>query len=425
MANNFASNVTEKLLRKFLVGWNSDLVTLKTIDRQVITDADWDPTSGETIKVKRPHDYFTRRTAAGDISSGTNNSIQSGSSVATVQQYFTIKVDWTQKDEALFFDQPEKILKPIRKRMATDIETDFNGYMLKHGAHLVGTAGTAVTSWDHVSAVDAYTRSFGFPADDVYCQLGPYAIKSLASAQNGILNANLSGSSWEKASINMDFGGVMAYRSSSLVPHVVGAWDAGTTLNATPTATYVAVKDTFQMTLSIAGFDATTTGILKAGDMLQITDNDRFWLNQQTKNTMHDGTSPVKWTCVVTATVDSSAGGVAAPVVEGPAIFESNGQQNSVSSAITSGDAITVISGTADSTNYPNMFYHKQAFGIQFVELPPLQGWDSTVITIEDFSIRCTKYSDADTNVQKMRFDVLPAYVTYNPLLAGRFFGSA
>ena len=425
MANTFTSNVTEKLLRKFLEDWDSDLVTLKTIDRKVIKDSDWDPSSGDTVKVKRPHDYATRRTAGGDISSGTNNSIQSGSAVATVQDYFTIKVDWTNKDEALFFDQPEQILDPIRARFAVDLETDFNAYMLKHGAHIVGTAGTAVSSWDHVSAVDAYTRSFGFPADHVYCQLGPYAIKSLASAQNGILNANLSGSSWEKASINMDFGGVMAYRSSSLVPHVVGAWDSGVTLAATPTATYLSVKDTFQMSLDLQGFDASQTGILKAGDMLRVTDNDRFWLNQHTKNTMHDGTDPVKWTCVVTADVNSDGSGDVTVVVEGPAIFEADGQQNSVSSALADNDAVSVISGTADSTNYPNMFYHKQAFGIQFVELPVLAGWDSTTISVEDFSIRATKYSDPDTNIQKMRYDVLPAYVTYNPMLAGRFFGSA
>jgi hypothetical protein len=38
-------------------------------------------------------------------------------------------------------------------------------------------------------------------------------------------------------------------------------------------------------------------------------------------------------------------------------------------------------------------------------------------------SIRITKYSDGDANTQKIRFDLLPAYATFNPFFAGQGFG--
>jgi hypothetical protein len=47
-----------------------------------------------------------------------------------------------------------------------------------------------------------------------------------------------------------------------------------------------------------------------------------------------------------------------------------------------------------------------------------------TIATTEDgMSIRITKYSDGDANTQKIRFDLLPAYATFNPFFAGQGFG--
>ncbi|WP_410965898.1 P22 phage major capsid protein family protein, partial [Salmonella sp. SAL4438] len=43
------------------------------------------------------------------------------------------------------------------------------------------------------------------------------------------------------------------------------------------------------------------------------------------------------------------------------------------------------------------------------IPLPKLNSIDSAVATYEGFSIRVHKYSDGDANVQKMRFDLLPA----------------
>jgi hypothetical protein len=69
------------------------------------------------------------------------------------------------------------------------------------------------------------------------------------------------------------------------------------------------------------------------------------------------------------------------------------------------------------------MFYHKQAFGLGTVKLPKLYEGDTIATTEDGMSIRVTKYSDGDANKQKIRFDLLPAYATFNPFFAGQGFG--
>ena len=75
---------------------------------------------------------------------------------------------------------------------------------------------------------------------------------------------------------------------------------------------------------------------------------------------------------------------------------------------------------SADSTTFqPNLFYHPQAFSMASVKLPKLFSTDTTVVTEDGFSIRVSKYADGDANVQKVRFERLPAYAVLNPRFAG------
>jgi hypothetical protein len=109
--------------------------------------------------------------------------------------------------------------------------------------------------------------------------------------------------------------------------------------------------------------------------------------------------------------------------VAGPGINEANGQYNSVDSAITSGDVVTIINPAASTVYQPNLFYHEQAFGLGSVPLKKLFATDTIATTKDGMSIRVSRYSDGDANKQKVRFDLLPAYVTFNPFFAGQGFG--
>jgi hypothetical protein len=128
------------------------------------------------------------------------------------------------------------------------------------------------------------------------------------------------------------------------------------------------------------------------------------------------------WSGVVTEDV-TLVGGSGTFLIAGPAIFETNGQYNTCDSALADGDVVTIINAAASTVYQPNMFYHKEAFAIGSVPLKKLFATDTIMTTEDGMQMRVTKYADGDSNKQKIRFDLLPAYATLNPFFAGQAFG--
>ena len=58
--------------------------------------------------------------------------------------------------------------------------------------------------------------------------------------------------------------------------------------------------------------------------------------------------SAILWSSTVTADVTLDGSGAGTINVAGPAIFEANGQYNTVDSALASGDVITLLGATAE-----------------------------------------------------------------------------
>ena len=421
MANNLNSNVTRKVARVFLDAFESNRVVTKTVDTQLLSGK-FNPSSGSTVDFKRPHDYNSIRTSGGDISASTKSDIIAGKATGTVQNYFTVATEWGNVEEALELDQLDEILAPMARRIVTDLEVDLASYMLKNASLKYGSHGTAVDAWGDVAGAGALMDSLGVPMSaDKYYLMNPFTTTSLASAQNGLNAADgLVRTAWEKSQISSNFGGMMAMTSNALSSFTAGSGaDRAGTLSSAPDATYVTAKDTMTQSLAVTGFQANM--VVKAGDMVTIADVNR--LNLDTKQPMIDATgSNVAWTGVVTADVTLGASGDGTLVVAGPAIYEANGQYNTVDAAPANGAVVTLLSA-ADTLYQPNLFFVKQAFGIGTVKLPKLYATDTIATTSDGMSIRVTKYADGDANTQKVRFDLLPAYATFNPFFAGQGFG--
>ena len=216
MANNLSKNTVANILRKFLAPWQNDIVTLNTVNKTIIPKGSVNPRSGSTVQVKRPHQWKTERTSDGDISGGTRSDIIAATATANVQDYFTEHVEWSQLEEAIQLDQLDEILNPIRQKIITDMEVDFNKFIKNNGAQFLGTVDTAVDSWGDVAQVNSFCAALGFPVGDIYAQMGPYAIQDLADAQTGLAANGDVKSAWEKSIIPRNFGGVQAYVSNSL-----------------------------------------------------------------------------------------------------------------------------------------------------------------------------------------------------------------
>ena len=423
MPNNFDSNVTRPLAKVFLEKFESARVVTKSINSQLLQGR-FNPSTGSTVDFKRPTDYNSIRTSDGDISASTKSSIITGKASGTVQNYFTVATEWENVEEALESDQIEQLLAPMATRIVTDLEVDLAAYMQKNCNLVVGTPGTAVASWSDVGDVYATMDSIGIPKDQPWNYvMNPFATKVLADLQNSLSAGDrLVQSAWEMSQISSKFAGMRVFTSNALKSFTSGASaDRSGTLSATPDATYVTHKDTMIQSLAVTGF--TASGTIKAGDAIEIADNSRNRLNLSTRETVVGGSgAAIKWRGVVTADVTLGASGEGTILVAGPAINETNGQYNTVSSALASGDVVTLLGSTAQ-LRQPNLFYHPQAFGIGTVKLPKLYSTDTVATTEDGFSIRVSKYADGDANVQKVRFDLLPAYATFNPFFAGQGWG--
>ena len=150
MANNFDSNFTRKLMRSFLEGFETKRVLSKNVDTQLF-QGKFNPSTGDTIDVKRPTDYRTSRTPTGDLTAETKSDIITGKASAVVQNYYTVFVDYDEADEAIKMDQLDQLLDPMSTRIVTDLEVDYANFMMINSALLAGTPGTAADTWDDVA----------------------------------------------------------------------------------------------------------------------------------------------------------------------------------------------------------------------------------------------------------------------------------
>lgn len=428
MANNFDSNFTRKLAKVFLKNFETKRVLSKNVDTQLLKINKFKPDTGDTVDFKRPTDYTSKRTATGDISALNRSDIITGKASGTVQDYFTVDVDYDEADEAIKMDQLDQLLAPMATRIVTDLELDFANFMMKNSGLVAGTVGTAASTWDHIAEAGAVMQAHGIPADmPWYYVVNPFTQRNLASNQRSLGAGGSAGSlisdSIRRATVTEMFAGfdrvMTATTLGSYTTHT-GADRAGTIAATAPDTTYVTAKDTMTQVINVTAFEANLE--VKAGETLQITGRNR--LNLSTREVILDETgAKILFTGTVTEDVTLGASGEGAITVTGPAIFESSGAYNTVDSAPIVGDVVTLL-GSADTTIQPNLFWHKQAYAIGSVPIKKLHSTDTVATTEDGLQIRVSKYADGDANKQIVRFDFRPAYGVMNPFFAGQGFGS-
>ena len=425
MADNFDSNFSRKIMESFLDKFQSERTITKNVDTQLFAGK-FSPSTGESIDIKRPTDYVSVRTAKGDVSGETASSIVTGKATATVQDYFTSFVDYDEADEAIKMNQLDKLLAPMATRIVTDFETDYAKFMMKNSALLAGTVGTAIgaggDAWGDVAEAGAIMQSSGIPMDGMWnYAVNPFAQRKLAGDQRSLGGETGSMTANEKATIQENFAGMKVMTATTLGSYStgVGADRAGTVVG-TPVATYLSAKDTMTQVVGVTAFQANL--VVAAGETVTITG--RYRLNMSTREVVLDETgAPIVWTATVTEAVTLNGSGAGNLTLTGPAIFEANGQYNTVDSAIAASDIIT-LGGDASTIIQPNLFWHKQAFTCASVPIKKLHSTDTVATTEDGLQLRVSKGSNFLENSQKVRIDFRPAYGVMNPFFAGKGFGN-
>ena len=422
MANNFDSNISRKLMRSFIQGFEANRVVTKAVDTQAF-QGQFTPATGSTIDIKRPTDFKTKRTPGGDITGVGRSDIVVGKASATVQDFFTVDVEWTAVEEALRMDQMDQLLEPIAKRMVIDLELDFANFVMKNTSGVIGTTGVQVDTWEKVANMGAMMQSIGIQGDVSYF-MNPFTQAKLAGVQRS-LGAGPDGlikTAHEQATISKNYAGMNVMAATTLQSFTTGAGaDRAGTLSAAPTQTYAANKDTYYQTLAVTGFQANLQ--VKAGETIRVSG--RNMLNLATRQPIFDAAgAAIPFTATVAQDVTLGASGEGNIVICGPAIFETgvSAAFNTVSSALNTGDVVTLL-GSASTVYQPGLVLQKNAFSIATIPIPKLYNTDTTAKTKDGLQFRVSKYANGDANKQIVRFDLWPAYGILDPYRAKQAWG--
>lgn len=427
MANNYQSNINNKLLKSFIKGFESNTVLTNTVSKQLVNDIDASTGgAGTPVSMKRPPQYVPQRSTDGDMSAKNTNPVKTGKVSAKVSDngYITVFVENSQVEEALEADQLNELLMPIAEDMVTTLESELALFMSANASLVSGDADIAINKWSDIAQPGALFKEIGAPAGKKYAAISSFDEVELADLQTQLgVNPNVN-EAWAGAVVKEKFAGFnQVMTTNNLAEYTSGSPGTGITVAATPAATYAAYKDTYQMSIALTGLTA-TTGTLKAGQQLSFPAS--LLLNMRNRKVIRKGGAGVAFTGTVLADVTADGSGNATVLISGAAINEAaeEGAFNTVDAPITSGDTVTVL-GTAATTYRPALAYCEGFVGMGSVVLPKLHATDSSIINYKGVSIRVHKFSDGVTNTNKYRFDLLPTFACFNPSWGQQLFGTA
>jgi hypothetical protein len=307
--------------------------------------------------------------------------------------------------------------------MVTECESELAEYMTRNAALTSGDADTAINKWSDIANAGALFKEIGAPSGRKFAAINSFDETTLADLQTQLgVNPDVN-AAWAGAVVKERFAGFdQVLTTNNLDEYTSGNPGTGITLASTPSATYTSYKDTYQMSLALTGLTA-TTGTLKAGQQLQFAS--RFLVNQRNRKIVRKSGAGVPITLTVLEDVTADGSGNATVKVSGAAINEAgvNGAFNTVATALTAGDAVTVL-GTASTAYRPALAYCEGFVGMGSVVLPKLHATDSSVMNYKGTSIRVHKFSDGAGNKNRYRFDILPTFATFNPFWGMQLFGT-
>jgi hypothetical protein len=393
MANAFknTSLVTKFAVKEFM----NALVMGQKVDRQLDESNVYAGKVGTQVLVRRPVMFEATASAtmsASDIEEATIPVILDNRqhvAFTVTSEDLTLKIE----------DANERYIRPAMQELAQQVESAIADTYTEI-PNFVGTPGTAPSSFLDVANAGAVLDELGVPMDGRCAFYDPRATVALADGLKGVFPQSIAKTAIERATIG-EYGGFDLYKSQSLKSHTVGVATGTPLVNgASQNVTYATAKDTDTQSLVTDGWTNSTTGILKAGDVITIAG-----VNSVNQKTREDTGQLATFT--VTADADSGASTGPATLTIAPPIITS-GPYQTVTAAPADNAAITVKTGTGGTAYRQNMAWHKNAITLAFAQLDmPTEGAESSRTNFGGISIRAVRQYAIGADTTSFRFDVL------------------
>lgn len=367
---------------------------------------------GETISIRKPTDFTVR-----DGAVMSTQDVVEGKTTITVDKRKGVDFKFTSQDLTLNIGQlSDRVIKPAMVQLANQVDRDLMA-LYADVPSWVGTPGQTIDSYKDFAAGPERMDELANPTDDRSAVLSPADHWGLLGSQTALYIQDAAKGAYRQGSLGM-IGGVDTYMSQNIPTHTVGVATGTPLVNgASQTSAYDDVKNTGTQTLNTDGWTASTTGILKAGDVFTIAGV--YAVNPVTKAVL-----PFLKQFVVTADADSGATTGPAALTISPAIIVSGAFQNA-SAAPADNAAITVI-GTGGTGYRQNLIFHRNAFALVTVPLiSPPGAVDVSRQSYKGTNVRVIPVYDGVNDVSSWRLDILYGTKTIDQRLAHRLSGAA
>lgn len=409
--------VTPSIIAKeALMQLKNNLVAANRVHRTY--EKDFSGGQGSKVSIRRPVKFVTSDGAARQ-----NQDVEEKTTDVVVDQRKHVSWKFSTQDLTLSIeDYSERYIKPAMITLANTVDRSILN--LYRGVwNSVGTPGTTPGNFGAVAAAAQRLDEMAVLSDGRSMLLNPAAHYKIAGDKLTLDAIGGSGqSAYEKAAIGRVAGFDM-FSTQNIPTHLVGV-ATGTPLvqGAGQAVTYAnAIGASWSQALATDGWTASTTGILKAGDVFTIAGV--FAVNP-VPGEGSTGKMIMPYLQQFTVLADANSGASTGPAslqISPPIIV--SGPQQTVSAAPADNAAITVM-GVGGTGYSQNLGFHKNAFALVTV---PLEMPDGAAFkareSYDGLSVRVVKDYDIDTDDDIIRLDILYGVKAIYGDLACRLWG--
>lgn len=373
---------------------------------------------GSTLKVRRPVQFTIRSGATANIQDLTESTVD-----LTVQP--EIGIDFAvssfelatavRSDGSVDKAFRERYLKPAGLRIAAELDYRIAAMLKNQISNFVGTPGTGPASIADILQAQVPMDNFAAPRDSMrYAALSPTANASVVAGLAALFHDRTSLTDQYKTGVIQTSLGLDFVMSQNVPSHTVGPLGGTPLVNgANQGLNNVGSTDNpYAATTSLItdGWTAAAAARLKAGDVITIA-------GVRAVNTETKQDTGSLMTFVVTADASSDATGNLTAVIS-PAIIAGGAFQN-VTALPADNAAVTVKTGTANTTYQQNILWHRDAvtFASPEQELPGGMdmAYQASLADEGGISLRFVRGFDVTNNRFISRFDVLYAAAATKP----------